>query len=1093
MNKKFSTLLAGVALLGAMSANAAVNSNIVLSEGANSGLYQLENKSGNYLSMDADGKLTVTQSKKLTSDNLASTLWCVTVTEEGFGKEPIYDFLNKATGQYLTVTLDGLQGVSAADLFASTQGQVVAGGEIEGWAFSKVYASGVEEDRPLYSYFTKDSVVAIHTANNQVGLKKMLATEVETSVSSNDLVTFSLKEADPMVLSARAINTIFGMQDADKGVKLKFDKDKNKTSLVNYFSEYKFWAEESGDQGFVRVLTSENSKLAKDSVYVYVDTAYANVNGEKFLKFNTQQLNHAVLSKNTSGNTTVGDSLGAALNDQSKFMFTYWPSKDSLVIQVKQATYDNDEDGVFSDELTKSTIVGNKALTSSSSDDKNYVTVQDLVEADEIRIVTIYDKKETEISFGFAGCDSKGTGKISVDNGLYFIRNAKGQYLASPIHKNGTEYEWVTVKEEEQLPAHMPAFQWVVFKTQSNDKLAETSPISINNREYTDNATLQLYANEGAKYAYIKSGLTLNGAVIATDSLTFEVVSKDEYPEAYNDSLLGYKNIKDAEYLLEEYTFKYLHPYATGENSKYLAKNESDSLLNVLNGKDAFRLIEGEIANYGVAKAVADKAGVKVLRRTEYSISLDGAYMWRADEQKYAMSEYFNANRKYFFKENNHYEGEDYYAIVEAVYSSSEKNKIGSYKAGVTDDILDATLKIQPLKETRTSAFAINPDNTPLYRRFNTVLENAVEGREDSTKVLMFKEYYRGEYLMDENNKKFQNEEVDYLGIWTVDKATGLSFYVDSAVINKTARGYIKPQYFVYVNRQVQPGVDAIPCPLEHNHGVDADGNELDAYHCSHATPGKAGYIRAKYLVSFADSLNAENADKLYQFGKYTRVGFVDAMHIGDSLIFLVNGFENQKLADLDTAKIIANYKATNNTDKIIDLSALTDKHHNYTWSFRFIAPEKVAAATEAGEESLDVAFLVESNKAATDADIAPKFGQWLKSQNGCLVLSNDTEFEKAKLGGSEDNALVFNIANGSEDDLATDNEEIATSEVTVIAQNGAVRIANAEGKKVVITNILGQTVANTVITSSDATIAAPQGVVVVAVEGEEAVKAIVK
>ena len=76
---------------------------------------------------------------------------------------------------------------------------------------------------------------------------------------------------------------------------------------------------------------------------------------------------------------------------------------------------------------------------------------------------------------------------------------------------------------------------------------------------------------------------------------------------------------------------------------------------------------------------------------------------------------------------------------------------------------------------------------------------------------------------------------------------------------------------------------------------------------------------------------------------------------------------------------------------------------------------------------------------------------------------------------------------------MATDNEEIATSEVTVIAGAGQVTIANAAGKKVVISNILGQTVANTVITSDNATIAAPQGVVVVAVEGEEAVKAIVK
>jgi len=74
-----------------------------------------------------------------------------------------------------------------------------------------------------------------------------------------------------------------------------------------------------------------------------------------------------------------------------------------------------------------------------------------------------------------------------------------------------------------------------------------------------------------------------------------------------------------------------------------------------------------------------------------------------------------------------------------------------------------------------------------------------------------------------------------------------------------------------------------------------------------------------------------------------------------------------------------------------------------------------------------------------------------------------------------------------------TANEDVALSDVTVIAGNGQVTVAGAAGKKVVITNILGQTVANTVVTSDNATIAAPAGVVVVAVEGEGAVKAIVK
>ncbi|WP_298552023.1 DUF6383 domain-containing protein [uncultured Parabacteroides sp.] len=86
--------------------------------------------------------------------------------------------------------------------------------------------------------------------------------------------------------------------------------------------------------------------------------------------------------------------------------------------------------------------------------------------------------------------------------------------------------------------------------------------------------------------------------------------------------------------------------------------------------------------------------------------------------------------------------------------------------------------------------------------------------------------------------------------------------------------------------------------------------------------------------------------------------------------------------------------------------------------------------------------------------------------------------------------AAQFNMA---ATEAPTANEGVAVSEVTVIAGEGQVTIANAAGKKVVISNILGQTVANTVLTTDNAVIAAPAGVVVVAVEGEAAVKAIVK
>ena len=88
------------------------------------------------------------------------------------------------------------------------------------------------------------------------------------------------------------------------------------------------------------------------------------------------------------------------------------------------------------------------------------------------------------------------------------------------------------------------------------------------------------------------------------------------------------------------------------------------------------------------------------------------------------------------------------------------------------------------------------------------------------------------------------------------------------------------------------------------------------------------------------------------------------------------------------------------------------------------------------------------------------------------------------------DKAEIFVINRAS---TPTANEGVEVSEVTVIAGEGNVTIAGAAGKKVVVSNILGQVVANTVITSDNATIAAPAGVVVVAVEGEEAVKAIIK
>ncbi len=66
-----------------------------------------------------------------------------------------------------------------------------------------------------------------------------------------------------------------------------------------------------------------------------------------------------------------------------------------------------------------------------------------------------------------------------------------------------------------------------------------------------------------------------------------------------------------------------------------------------------------------------------------------------------------------------------------------------------------------------------------------------------------------------------------------------------------------------------------------------------------------------------------------------------------------------------------------------------------------------------------------------------------------------------------------------------TSNESVSASEVKVVANNGSVVVKNAAGKNVVVSTILGQVVANEVLTSDNATINVPAGIVVVAVEGE--------
>ena len=1180
MNKKFSTLAVAAMLASAFTAYAGPGDVVTkLAKGDNGNQYQLVTEDGEYLvlekndSRDLELKLVGT-GFALGQYNLGASLWCVNTTQENQGQNPIFDFTNKGEKAILDVTVGGYSdkdGWTDKGTYYLSDKVAHVGGEVAGWEFAPVLGSssidmfgyegkatgfkGNGISYSLNSYIDPNWAATLVKVNGEVRVAVVKAAELKNNATLNlgtgvEQIKFFLKEADCVTLTSEQFNTILNTRSNEDFVKMSFDKDYNNTDIVNPFSTNELMAGDKDREGFVTLYKQDANK---NMYYLRVDTAYANDYGVNFLKFAFSDKNEDLTKSKIPG--------------QYRFRLNYHPTTDELFIQAKEARYLADGKKWWHD--ANGDLANVTTYYWNSSDDlkskenyeaghvckyvHNWVKLQDLVKEQEIRIVTLGKQPiNTTISFGFGGCADVKAEYTSVTDGVYVIKNSKGQVLASPIYDNGTKTpKFVSV--DEQDPEHMPAYQWVVLKNYSQTDAKATSPVTVYNREY-DNLTesIQLRQSAGAKYMY-----TLNEVVGISDedSLTFEAVDS----ELIKDQYLGYKKINSDSLLVNKYTFNYWHPYA---NDKFIAKSDKDSTLTVLNGSAAFGIseIDGIIKydkdnkdhhstidikyGFGADKTDAEfKAiqkripGLAQLVRTVYEVNLNGAD-WRVNNNsQFNVGNDKDQSRKHyfaFFKENNHIDGKHYYAIVRAiskytpqggktVYNTpSAEFEIDGTKAGVSDYDAAATLKEQVLAETRTSAFAIERDATPLYRRFNSTLEGQAGDAQDT---LRFYEKYRNEYLMIEANPNFMVEHIDFLGIDAQDKAQGgLAFIVDTAWVNRGA-GNIKPQYLISIDRHDLAGTPGVPCTYEHNH-YDNQGNAVDAAHCSHAVPATPGFARGKYLINFHNLAEYDawanglvNPTKsAYAWNKYDRAGFKEAIVRNDTLWILRDEFKNLKNEEIDFEALKkAEAEALNNWIKdhpnagmteaeiaatypsyIYDLTG--DNHKYATWSMRFFDSSVAANEVEA-----DRAFLFESMKAldkdenidaydkdAVDGNIAPEYAAWLKMQNGCLVLStDDSKFVNVVTGA--DDALIFNVEHVCGDEIAVDNENIAVEGVSVVAGNGQVTIMGAAGKNVTITNILGKVIASQVIASDNATIAVPAGIVAVAVEGEAAVKAIVK
>lgn len=404
----------------------------------------------------------------------------------------------------------------------------------------------------------------------------------------------------------------------------------------------------------------------------------------------------------------------------------------------------------------------------------------------------------------------------------------------------------------------------------------------------------------------------------------------------------------------------------------------------------------------------------------------------------------------------------------------------------------------------RVAAFVFSAADRPLYKTLETTDNVNIyrqRGSNAETSEFLFEDGHNaagltaGEFINGFRYLGVTAENVKPVG----EKST--TAFEAVPVISSNDR---MPKYLFFVD--VDRVADGRWCTTN-THGYFPSESTADEADASHHV-FYHNYIAGRVMINLNDSVEKyRDSNKLDQAHKFayrnsTRLGFTEAiyMNITEEEVALEGAFDyeageylfvfkNTTLAAVASEwGVIDPEKLKDALDaKTVDQIALTSGHQNVAFSLRL-----------ADDEQENV--LLES-KALGYAGSYGTFNEasWLQINNGVPVLLQAHNFngdntivgETSTLHQLVSQAQIVKI--GKTTANATANEDISVSGVSVVAGTGSVTILNAANKTVTVSNILGQTIAKRTIASDNVTIAAPKGIVIVSVQGADAVKAIVK
>ena len=1012
MNKKFSTLMASVLLAGSVfSAYADITNTAVKGD-----FVQLSFTDGT-IAIGQTGSLeigtAVSSVTDVTSLNTANAqLWQVaSISYSPTTGTPFYQFINKTTGEYLAV-----------ELKTNNKGASSAAAKLNGTG-NKDWA--IAGDGTIY-VFKGDSIYGFDSQ-----MKLMAAEANSVSALTNPTKLTKLEQTTlSATLTPAIFNAIMAMPGHDG--KLHFNGKKDVSEGEDNILTENQWVAYGASGDLFLAVKGKETPINKNPYLLMVDTTFYGPN-HTYNKLVVDTLgwgtaDNCVAFKNGTlaassyvpTNTMDIRAIGTAM-----FSRSYALGNDSIYLRVKgvpQIVDDNNE--YFF-------VKGSKAVDTLNVTDGAPITLTKLSNTKVLTVgyygnLAASNTTEETVAAGTGdrayifpliqpyAAAAAGDATLATDR-LYFvqIKNAENtdKYLSYELKNSDA-----TIALVASVSAYNSADQWAVVA-------GATGSYQLVNCE----ANSVKYAGPVLKLKDEDGNVVADTYVFGKDTLKLAAVDYSIATVEGDEDYTSYFYAgKDNDKVLRTFKITSASPFL----SQLYMQAKSDSVAVL--GEDAvvwtLETVKDSKATYG-----ASLVGFKDLYRTQYNIA-----MTDADGNKYYL---YNKDNTATITLSTSGKKTAYYL------KTIDKGQYVIYAAGADQKLtINPTpskpiIEVSKLDSERSDLFLIEQTNLGTYRELGVSIEDGLaEKAVNVAKIYMDNEpnrylYENTQNIVANNGNKVAKDSLNFLGIYnTVALVKNAALYIDTAYVDR--KDNLMPQYLLALGVEEVEANGVIPCTEKDNH-FDAEGNKTDAEHCVHATPATKAYKTGRYLASVKDSVPAGSKTYPGVYDGSIRLTFVEATHIGDSLIIKDSKYTGTKNAKNDTLKI---------ADQALNVA-----------TFAMLIKDQETKS-----------FYLES---------AGK--TYVRILNGVPVLTDNIE-----------NAAIFNIE--ATDEEATSNEAIEAAGVQVIAGKGVVTVQGAAGKVITVANILGQTIANQVAASDNVTIAAPAGVVVVAVEGE-ATKVVVK